>query len=1309
MISNNLSSMSSYSYTSKDFESIYPELLDLVKVLTYRWDPSISNESDPGVILLKLNAIIADKCNYNSDKNVLECFPSSVTQPANARKLFAQLGYFMHWYKSATTNISLKWVASTLDYSYDIPAFTMVSTEDKSVVYTLLGPVINGTSIAIASQDLKCDGNPVIFNAIQGVAVTYAINGDTLITANYLDNNNRLYFDSTDVAQNGIFITNQGENNYSAWVQKDNLVAEALGNTFYKFGVSDDGTSCYIEFPEDIESLIRNGINITYIKTLGYQGNVKAKDISVFYNDIAVTSPQGDKTTLNSTNVYISNPSSTSNGDDIESIDEAYRGYERTVGTFNTLVTLRDYINYILRSNLVSNGFVCDRTNDIQCTYRIISNQDGVDQSVNYIRESTGSPELNAFSLKLYLTNYSDVFYPYSQFDSTFNLVSNTKLQTIKDYLQEQKSISHDYSDILPRTDTELNLCYVKVKCDISCDVVTQYELSTTEINSLKQTIKEALYNNFNARKLNFGDQISYEDITEVVQQSDKRIKLARIAPLSYSAWAVYYDGKDFVEVNISDDSNLFAVDAPSYLSVNVNRPVFEQKVGIGDYSKVIFTYDGSVWKVAGAQVILSDYGLTVAGTAKDGDNIIITPSVKIQAREEIYAKSVLAGRTQLLVEDEPFEYDFSQTYTQGETDKTVMVSNIESISTNVTLTLDQTNNEYQLRENETLQLYAPNMIDKASYGDYVKFEYYISQDIPANTSYQLSADDYIIFYWKNDDSATALYNYAVYGQGNVIQPTFAISAQQFEASVVGASLKANLRNIGSVDPPILFASSEEDGDMTVSLSQQVQKLDATHILSGKNKVVVRVVNSVTLTSPLSCYWILNNSENDRYVLFEKGSDSKTYMLDSGEYFFYTDAQRSDLAILGAGTRISITDNSIEYSVPVLDSSTVISNGVDAIDGSWFAIPENSRFNVVETYFLNISPGSVIRFVPNISFSSWKVQFDSSNVLFEGGPKSLSDFDIMYKTSPTDQDWTCVQQINFTTYSGWSGRPLLGLNLSSDTQQILLANQQVTCNLLDGTSKVINGADISNLKYPVCLESIYPVSVNGAQKVNATYYIDDELYYQELYIYGIYVDGSFENVSYSSARDVVVTLPSTNSMQSAYFDFMIPDGEYIVTLENLQDNVSQARVLLDGVALNKVQDDSDSNLSAKGVYNLSMKIDSSSPLPAQQQEHRMTVELTSSGESKVSIRIRNPYRYTMPQHFKSIDNGSQLFKDVQKLISKLDPKSLYDWSYHVPEISEVEEPLDPYSFFNQNHIYNKFTICELNPVLDSSIRILGKR
>ena len=124
--------LSNMSYTNKSFQDIYPELLDLVKKISYRWNPSESNESDPGVVLLKLCAIIADKCNYNIDKNILECFPISVTQDSNARELFAQLGYYMHWYQAATSTVHMYWKKEDTNYIYSVPRFTMVSDEENN-------------------------------------------------------------------------------------------------------------------------------------------------------------------------------------------------------------------------------------------------------------------------------------------------------------------------------------------------------------------------------------------------------------------------------------------------------------------------------------------------------------------------------------------------------------------------------------------------------------------------------------------------------------------------------------------------------------------------------------------------------------------------------------------------------------------------------------------------------------------------------------------------------------------------------------------------------------------------------------------------------------------------------------------------------------------------------------------------------------------------------------------------------------------------------------------------------------------------
>ena len=97
--------------------------------------PDQSNESDPGLVLLKLLAFIADKNNYNIDKNVLECFLPSATQETSARNLFEMNGYDMQYYVSATTPISFLYT-NDLDNSFTLKKFdTVVTSEDGDNVF----------------------------------------------------------------------------------------------------------------------------------------------------------------------------------------------------------------------------------------------------------------------------------------------------------------------------------------------------------------------------------------------------------------------------------------------------------------------------------------------------------------------------------------------------------------------------------------------------------------------------------------------------------------------------------------------------------------------------------------------------------------------------------------------------------------------------------------------------------------------------------------------------------------------------------------------------------------------------------------------------------------------------------------------------------------------------------------------------------------------------------------------------------------------------------------------------------------------
>ncbi len=127
--------ISPISYTNKDFRAIYEELLNLINDLTDRWDPKSTNESDPGLVLVKLKAFLADKLNYNIDKNILENFPSQATQRGNAQKLYDILGYGMKYYQSAVTTVTMRYnrgnnpgiYSVSNKGAYTIPAFTQLT------------------------------------------------------------------------------------------------------------------------------------------------------------------------------------------------------------------------------------------------------------------------------------------------------------------------------------------------------------------------------------------------------------------------------------------------------------------------------------------------------------------------------------------------------------------------------------------------------------------------------------------------------------------------------------------------------------------------------------------------------------------------------------------------------------------------------------------------------------------------------------------------------------------------------------------------------------------------------------------------------------------------------------------------------------------------------------------------------------------------------------------------------------------------------------------------------------------------------
>lgn len=1121
------------SYTNKDFESVYVELLDLVKKLTYKWDPSVSNESDPGVILLKLNALIADKINYNIDNNILECFPETVSQLSNARQLFAQLGYFMKWYKSASTIVSLKYIGEETDISsYTIPKFTMVTDTEREKIYSIIGTSsTQEIDRSVSDVHLLTDGSVSSALVMEGVATVYSINGETNINVSHLDTNNRLYFDTNLVSENGIFITNSDNSNYNEWVRKDNLLLEEPGQTIYRFGVTSDGAYCYLEFPEDAELLFKNGINITYLRTEGQAGNIAASVLTDFYYSFAPT--EDPSVTINSDLVKVMNIYSAVDGTDPESIEDGYKHYKRTVGTFDTLVTLRDYLNYLLNSELVSNGFVCDRTNDLQDTYNIVTLKDSILSTVHVIEndaipgylsgttfyggkigtiyynayttaqigtsycydldsgkvynvvngafdEVDSFPNFDAFSLKLYLLQYMPTVTTATGHKLTFNMLSNNQQDTVKDYLQDVKSLQHDFKEIESPNSISSHFCFFKNRFPIDCRITTQYPLSSVEAADMLATIKSALYNKLCSKELEFGAEVTLERVKEIIKNSDARIKDINMSNINFTTYAVYYDstkvdsGYPFVEVQINNQQD--EVDISSQFTngcvVTADSQTFMHKVGETNYEPLTLVYSNPNWKLNTTNVNLAEYGIyfkyeetfiateaqqqfTVAhainrlqsvtrsnvelsgstfsnkvvtlpsasstgvpvvitywsteGTnVVTGDTITARISYRTQFEDEIYAKSILAGKTPLIISGNTYTHRFDQTYNTNRPNTSSQdkyeVNNVKYVRTNVDISLTNTSNEYTLRDNESIQFFSPNLVDATSYSNYVKFEFYTpnaaGKVINSNTNYQLLQNEYLFLYWKDSDNTDAYYRFASYGKGHIVCPTFELTSSN--TSVGGAYLQSETDL-----SPNNYISTDNVGYLADLSSYIGLKLNsAANILSGTKTITLKNINEVTLTSSdgCYCYWILNETTEDlQYYEFPVNHGNSTAndrLLDAGEYFIYSNSDLSEMSILGTGTRIHIVEpnNEIDvWRVKVLDSSTILNSGASALSNYWKEIPTKGTVELTENKIYTLNAGTKFRLV-NDGLTSW------SRVFNRGGVKSGSN-KTPYTTTKTINSW----------------------------------------------------------------------------------------------------------------------------------------------------------------------------------------------------------------------------------------------------------------------------------------------------------------
>lgn len=555
--------ISNKSYTNKDFEAVYIELLTYAEKLSKRFSPANSNESDPFVVLLKLVAFVTDKVNYNVDKNILEAFMASCTQEKSMRELCDMLGYHMHYYEAATTEVIFKYkfTGAEGESTIEIPKFSTV-TDGNNIQYVTTQDAHIETSTGVS------ESTPVI----QGKRKTFTVLGSDKILLENI-NNNKLYFPELYVAQNGTFVSDKsGE----TWQIVDNLNIQQYGSKVYKFGFDTMINQPYLEFPDWISEIIGSGLSIDYIVTEGVSGNVGVKELTTV---VRLSKDADDK--IKDSDIIVVNSSAATNGKNIETIDEAYEGFKKTIGTFETLVTCRDYANYIYKnmSKQISNVQVADRRSDINYALNVVE----YDDYGPTVKSESNIRGINANDLCLYplkpLTNntYTGLKYVDNSgkevfvtggYDDAYRPLSN--ITPIKNRLEDSKTISHDYKDL--KND---DLYFIKDNYELSVVISTAYKVNVLEQLDIKYNIKNALIKEFNSKTLDWGEEIPFDKLVEVMMNADNRITNISLMQPDHSLEFVTADGSSYKKGTERYDF---------WINYIITKNILEGKVSLYDF-----------------------------------------------------------------------------------------------------------------------------------------------------------------------------------------------------------------------------------------------------------------------------------------------------------------------------------------------------------------------------------------------------------------------------------------------------------------------------------------------------------------------------------------------------------------------------------------------------------------------------------------------------------------------------------------------------------------------------------------------------
>ena len=984
-------------------------------------------------------------------------------------------------------------------------------------------------------------------------------------------------------------------------------------------------------------------------------------------------------------------------GYDPETIDEAYRAYKRVKDTFNTLVSLKDYTDYMISSKNASNGYVCDRTNDIQRVYKILQ-EDQYNTSFKSIIETeevemtavngqefnVESEKLNAYDLCVYALTYidNDVL-TVSDYDRSFTLILSDEFEK---HLQESdvKCVSHDFKKF-----ENNKILMIKNKYPIRAQIISKYKLSSDQYDEVLRNIHTSLFIATNSKNINFSDGADYDNIYHAILNADERIKAVSLEYPTYETYAVYTtdNGQTFKELRIDQES------FGGYIPVDVT-----EVVSASDKSSYYY-YDSLQVKMQSASS-LSPINTSISYYRYD-ENI---HGLWNDFRSEIFAKNVLYGTTPLYTQDTEFKYGLNQKdpFVRS-VDKIVTCAEITAVSVD---TVDTMN----VKEHENVLFTSPNLIQESNYSSYVKFLYKINNVANKNCDYTLGTDEFIIFFWKQN-SDDDFYTYLKYDGGDTskakhFSPSFRLSNKI--GSVYSNIESRNNVTIQKFDE--LPSGRTDTLDSGSYINDYVTELNSgrnaetySTVLTGNATIITKKPNTININNTTNgtryvCWITKEKNSYGNYVLsFDKLVEGDTndkrfvYTLDEEEYFIYTNDTKTSLNVLGQGTRLQLNNfessdgNTISWSCSPVSYIDLAVYGPDAVS-TWFEIEKSDQKVLSATEMLQylVGLGSKIEIK--------KAQQDN-NKTYNNVSRTLVNAEISF-TYNNETTNLPVRSADIP----WEVRTLLNVHTNFDLPQEFLTkteNNETHAHKVElyyGGTKV----DSSNTNISLLTDRELKLTGTTTKGTNVTSVKGVNLYtplkvliYEEML--------SNNTVSYDKG-EFTTTIPYTTGNVNKTISVYLMPGTYLLRAEG------------DDLTSLSVSAPSDSRISitsfttataTNNLFKLNVTGTASDPV---------NITFTTNSTSSGNLLVYPLYRYTTSildfirvknMHTTSSENTTFEQNVVEKL-NTLDPDSIFDYTRSYDE-SKIENPLVANSFLYKNHFYNSFTISQWDVQSDKTM------